>query len=389
MPVAPRPIRIAYFITALETGGSERSLVQLLAGLPPDEYEKHVICLSGFGPLEGDARATGAVLHDIGYPRLRSGGKIQWKRLPGVLLTFPRLVRTLRRIRPDVLHTMIPVCNVLGAMAGRIARIPHLVCTKLSLGIYRDKNPAMAWFEDRTDPVFNLVHCKSVGILQDVARREPIDVGRMRVVYNGLDTSRYGEAAGDRDLIRDSLGIPRSAPVIGMVANLWAYKGHLDMIDAAAGLVRNWPNLRLFFVGRDEGMGKELKKRAEHHGIGRNLILAGERRDIPACMRAMDVLVSASHEEGFSNVLLEGMATGLPIVATSVGGNPEAVVEEETGFLVPPGSPQELARAVRFLLEHPDVAGQMGSAGRRRVENCFSRKAMVNGLRELYSELLG
>lgn len=384
----PRPIRIAYFVTALETGGTERSLVQLLAGLPSAEYEKHVICLSGFGPLEEDARAAGAVLHDVRYPRLRVGGQVQWKRLPEALLAVPRLVAILRRIRPDILHTMIPVCNVLGAIAGKVARVRCIVCSKLSLGVYRDKNRLLAWLEDRVAPAYTLVHCKSQGIVDDVVAREPIDGWKMRVVYNGLDTSRYGPAAGDPAAVRESLGIPKSAPVIGMVANLWAYKGHADMLDAAASLVRDYPNLRLLFVGRDEGMGPELQEKARRLGIERTMILTGERRDIPALMRAMDILVSASHEEGFSNVLLEGMASGLPVVATRVGGNPEAVVHEETGFIVPPREPRELARALRPLLENPDLARQMGAAGRRRAAERFSREAMVEGMKLFYAEAL-
>lgn len=380
-------IRIAYFITSLEVGGSERQLVSWLRGLSPERYERHLICLSGFGPLENEARATGAVLHDLRYPRLKAAGTIQWQNIPAAALTLVRLVRLLREIQPHVLHTMIPVCNVLGAIAGKIAGVPRMACTKLALGAYRDKARLLPKIEDVTDRWFHLIHCKSRGILEDIARRQPIPRERMRVIYNGISVSRF-DIVCDRERVREELNIPQDAFVIGMVANLIPYKGHREAIEAFAQLHAKHGNIRLLLVGRDDGIGDELRALAEELRVGEKVIFTGPRSDIPQVMIAMDVLLSASHEEGFSNVLLEAMASRLPIVATRVGGNPEAVVDGETGFLVDVKAPEQIAKAFSTLIENPNLARRMGQAGRERVERESSYEAMMQGLERFYEELL-
>lgn len=378
-------MRIAYLLPTLEVGGTERALVALLQGLPRDGYEKHVVCLSGFGPLEAEARDAGALLHDLGYARMRSGGVARRTKAASVVVTVWRLARLLRRERIGILHTMIPVANILGSFSGRLARVPRLCCTKLSLANYRDTNRPVAVLESLTDRWFDLVHCKSQGIVEDVARREPIPRSRMRVVYNGLRTELYEGIDGGQ--VRRELGIEPGEFVAGMVANLIPYKGHSDMLNAAAEIMAAHPATRLLFVGRDDGIGGELKAQAAALGIGGQLILAGPRRDIPQVMAAMDCLVSASHEEGFSNVVIEAMASGLPVVATRVGGNPEAVADGETGLIVEARSPKELAKAVLTLIGDRDRARTMGQRGRVRARELFSYSAMIRGMEEFYAEL--
>lgn len=381
-------IKIAYFITSLEVGGSERQLAALLKGLPDNQYEKHVICLSGFGQMEAEVRPVVKALYDLGWPRLRVDGKLQPKRLFPAAKVLPRLVRTLRKIRPDILHTMIPVCNVMGAIAGRIARVPHIVCTKLSLGDYRDKNQVLAKLENFTDPVFDLVHCKSEGIRSDVASREPIDIDLMRVIYNGLRTAPYYRRAPTARL-REELGIPEHAPVLGSVANLHRYKGHLDIVAAAPQLLAQVPDCYFLFVGRDAGAAAEIEAEAERLGVRERIILTGERDDVPQLLQCMNVFVLASHEEGFSNAILEAMATALPVIATRVGGNPEAVADEITGFLVPPRDGAAIAEAAIPLLRNPELARDMGERGRKRVADRFSYEAMILGMQTFYAEALG
>lgn len=381
-------IRIVYFITSLEVGGSERQLASLLRGLPDNLYEKHVICLSGFGQMESGVRPAVKSLHDLQWPRLRLDGKLQLKRLPAAARVLPRIVKLLRQIRPDVLHTMIPVCNVMGAIAGKLAGVPVIVCTKLSLGDYREKNAVLAHLENLTDPAFDLVHCKSEGIRNDVAAREPIDIDRMRVIYNGLRTAPYYLKAPVSRL-REELGIPADAQVLGSVANLHPYKGHLDILGAAPGILSEVPDCRFLFVGRDAGSGSAVAEQAARMGIADRVVLTGEREDVPQLLQCMNVFILASHEEGFSNAILEAMASGLPVIATRVGGNPEAVLDEVTGFLVPPRDSNAIATAAIPLLRNPELAADLGQRGRKRVSERFSYEAMISGMQQFYAEALG
>ncbi len=383
-PSAPR--RIAYLVPTLAVGGTERALVALLEGLPSGDYDKHVICLSGFGPLETEARAAGATLHDLGYRRFRQDGDRKWGNLLTVPGSFSRLVRLLRRGRFSILHTMIPACNIWGALAGRLAGVPRLTCSKLSLANYRDANRVVAWLEDRTDPWFRLVHCKSQGIVEDVVRREPISRERTRVIYNGLRVEKY--LGADGDAVRREWKIPPGAPVVGVLANLNSYKGHADLIATAPEILKRHPDTRFVFAGRDDGIGSSLMAQANSLGVADRVILAGARRDVPQVLAAFTMLVSASHEEGFSNVILEAMASGLPVVATRVGGNPEAVEDGKTGLVVAPRNPAELGAAVARLLDSPTESARMGELGRERARNLFSHDSMVRGMRAFYDELM-
>lgn len=383
----PAKIRIVYFITSMESGGSERQLANLLSLLSSDEYEKHIICLSGYGILEERFRACCHKVYDLKYPRLRENGKFQWKRIPGVVKSFLALVKYLKQIKPDILHTFIPVCNVMGAFAGKLSSVKIIVSSRLSLGKYRDHNKIFALLEDFSDRFFTLIHCKSEGIKTDIATREPINYDRIRVIYNGIDLSKFSKNV-DKEVIRNQLGVYQGDLVIGIIANLKPYKGHADLIEALPRIVSVFPKVKLVAIGRDDGIAKELTKQAKTLGVEDAVILTGEKDNVSDLIHVFTLLVSASHEEGFSNVILEAMAAGLPVVATDVGGNPEAVNDQITGLLVPPKNPAALAAAINQILNNPTEGKLMGIRGRQRVEDLFSNEAMVQKTKAFYREAI-
>ncbi len=380
-------IKIAYFVTSLESGGTERQLALLLEGLRDVQYEKHVITLSGSGPLEERFRACTKSITDLKYPRLRQNGKIVWKNLPSSVTSVFRLAKVLRKLRPDILHTLIPVCNVMGAFAAKLARIPVLICSRLSLGNYRDEKLFFAKLENFTDDWFTLIHCKSEGIKDDVMRREPVDPDRLRVIYNGIRADAYSHPF-DKEPLRDELGLAIGQPVIGMVANLRGYKGHADVINAMPAILAKHPDTKFLFIGRDDGIAENLLEQARQLGVSNHLVLAGERHDVPKLLQLMTILVSASHEEGFSNTIIEAMASGLPVVATNVGGNIEQVADGITGYLVHPHNPTEIAEAVNRLLDDPLHAQKMGRHGNLRVARNFAHSAVVEQMEQLYRDAI-
>jgi len=380
-------IRIVYFITSLESGGTERQLALLLEGLSSQKYEKHIICLSGLGPLKEQFQKVTNSITDLRYPRLRHNGRFIWKNLPSAVTAVFRLRRVLRMLKPDILHTLIPVCNVMGAFAAKLAKVPVLVSSRLSLGNYRDQKPAFARLENWTTPWFTLIHCKSEGIKTDVIQREPVDPDRIRVIYNGFKSDTFG-IPFDREPLRESVGIKLGEPVIGMVANLRGYKGHHDVVAAIPAVLRLYPGTRFLFIGRDDGVKADLIKQAGSLGVENHIIFAGERHDVPKLLQLMTILVSASHEEGFSNTIIEAMASGLPVIATRVGGNLEQVADGITGILVSPHSPSDIAEAINRLLDDPDYAHKMGRQGHLRVERNFSLKAVVEQMEEFYREAI-
>jgi glycosyltransferase involved in cell wall biosynthesis len=147
-------------------------------------------------------------------------------------------------------------------------------------------------------------------------------------------------------------------------------------------------NVLVLLVGEDRGIGDSLRQQASVLGIDSRVAFLGQRRDVPELLAASDLSVLASHEEGFSNVILESMAAGLPVVATDVGGNSEAIVDGETGWLVPPRNPALLAAKLVDLLKDPIRARQWGEKGKRRVKELFTLEKMVKAHLRLYESAL-
>jgi glycosyltransferase involved in cell wall biosynthesis len=214
---------------------------------------------------------------------------------------------------------------------------------------------------------------------------EGVPEAKLRLIYNGI-----GITPGmDRSAARRALGLNDDALVGVMVANLIPYKGHQDLIEALALVAKQLPaGWRVLLAGRDEGLRPELEALAAERGIADNLVFLGERSDVPRLLAAADFGLLTSHEEGFSNVVLEGMAAALPMIVTDVGGNAEAVLDGETGFVVPPSTPKAIGEAILRLARDRNLRTSLGEAGRKRVAKHVSMQACLNAHLELYGTLL-
>ena len=173
-----------------------------------------------------------------------------------------------------------------------------------------------------------------------------------------------------------------------LVANLIAYKGHADLLQALGRVRDDLPEgWVLLCAGRDDGPGDDLKAAATALGIGGGVRWLGERSDVPTLLACADIGLLCSHQEGFSNSILEGMAAGLPMIVTDVGGNPESVVDGVTGMVAPPRDPRALGDAILALARDPERRKAMGEAGRRRAVESFSLEACVARYERLYDTL--
>jgi len=224
----------------------------------------------------------------------------------------------------------------------------------------------------------------SKAVWKDTVNRDYIDQKRLVLIHNGVDSLAFESAWPLREETRTKLEIKSREKVIIVVANLIPYKGHSDLLKAAYEVLKRIPHSVLLLAGEDRGIGKDLKEMAIELGIADRVRFLGLRNDIPQLMAASDLSVLPSHEEGFSNVILESMAAGLPVVATRVGGNPEAVEDGVTGWLVPPGNPAAMAEKIIDLLGDPKRAKSWGERGRNRVKEVFTIERMVEGHLKLY-----
>ena len=368
-------VRIAYFAPLLGTGGTQRHLQQVLSLLDPARFEATVYTLRPGGEVEDELRASGVDVRSLSV-----GGSLA---APRSLRAIVSTARALRRARIDVVHGYQWRPALVGAIAGRLARVPLRLASKRSL-TGDDARARGAWrrIGRQVDTVI---------VNADALRIEGEQLGmhcRWALLQNGIDAERFTVAAPGA-AARAAAGLDRARPVVGTVGRLEDRKGHDQFLDAMRTLVAtgNGTSPQGLIVG-DGPLRVALEGYAATIGPAGRIRFTGTVADVRPLLAAMDVFVLPSWAEGMSNALMEAMAAGRPVVATAVGGNTEVVSDGRTGVLVPPGDPGAIARAVGDLLRDPDRAMRLGAAARADVTRRFGARARVAELERLYEERL-
>ncbi|HUT73652.1 MAG TPA: glycosyltransferase [Armatimonadota bacterium] len=368
-------IKIAYLIETAGRAGAETALVNLVGHLDRERYLP-VAATGGPGWLADELRALGA---DVHYLPSTEGTRFS-------IRTLATIVRFLRDQRPHVVHTFLFQMNLYGAIAARLLRIPMIaaVCSKhYELAKWRR---IMGWrLIARLSSVVTVNFCDLGDAFCRYARPPAAD--KVVVIPNGVDAQRFAHPR-PRSAVRQGLGIPDSAPVIGTVGRTDPVEGQHFLIEAMAAIAASFPHARLVVVGAKVAPEfADLRRTAVIFGVDDRVVFTGTREDVPDLLAAMDVFVLPSLSEGMSNALLEAMAAGLPIVATTVGGNAEVIGEDGAGVLVKPGSPVELAQAICPLLHDPQAARAMGERARRRVVERYRLAQVASAYCSIYDRL--
>lgn len=377
-------VRIMYVIGSLSVGGAERHVVAIAAGLRRRGWHTSVFALSRSGPLLATLDAEGVAVVGPpmgGLPERLLGKRISaWLRhVQGAAL----LMWTLLWHRKTVVHFFLPAAYIVGGIAACLVGARPRIMSRRSLNRYQLKRPHYRRVERLLHSRMDFLVGNSLAVIREL-EAESQGKAPVRLIYNGIDAQWAQGADGGR--IRLELGLDASVLVFVIVANLIPYKGHSDLLHALAAIHQQLPDSWcLLCVGRDDGILPILQDQAQTLGIAANVRWLGARMDINDCLAAANVAVSASHEEGFSNAVLEAMLAGLPMVVTNVGGNSEAVVDGVTGYVVPPHAPQDLGAAL-LKLAGDAGRGEMGKMGRQRVIEQFSMKACLDGYEALYEE---
>ena len=364
--------RILFVIKRMTTGGAERHLAQLLPALKDRGLDVELFVLERGGPLELVLTAAGVSI----------AGPVRC--VPSVLHVLVAGFYLLRRVltrRPDILHFFLPEPYLVGASVAVLAGQRHCIMSRRSLTHYHRKHPWLARLE-------KLFHHRMMALLgnsravADELVTENGDSRKVGLIYNGVG---IGNEGGNREALRTSLSIPDFAFVMVIVANLVDYKGHSDLLNALALVNARLPQpWRLLVIGRDEGEGDRLRLQAERQNLAGNILWLGERADVEVILPVADLGLLVSHQEGFSNALIEMMAQGLPVVATAIGGNLDAVADTQSGVLVPVQDPERLGRAILELGLDRDARMAMGRAAKERAVNNFSQKSCVERYERLY-----
>lgn len=388
MTLRGKPVTVAYVLPNLERGGTERHVLDLASRLDRTRYRPFVITTAGGGPLQGELEARGVPVHILEYRGISVRPGLAGPLIRQAASFFAAFRRILRDRKADIVHAYLPTGNVLGMAAALGVKVRARIVSKRALCRYKDGHPVFSAFENLANLAADAIMVNSRAVAADVLRTERFADGKIFLVYNGIDAPAEpppGEpAAPPPDLV-----VPPDAVLLTYVANIREDKAHLCLAEAAALIAGHCPAARFLFVGRDGGKAPAVRRRIEQLGLGDRVLLPGSRRDVAAVLRASTLVVHPGEQEGLSNAILEAMAAGIPVVAARAGGNPEVVLDGETGLLVEPGDPEGFARAVLDLLRAPDRRRTMGVAAWRRVREHFSMDGMVARMEATYAELLG
>ncbi len=371
---------IAHVIYRLDMGGLENGLVNLINRIPAERFRHAIICLTDYSEFRQRIQRNDVPVFALGKPAGNSP------------VTHFKLWRLLKRLRPDIVHTR-NLAGLEGALPAALAGVPVRIHGEhgRDMGDLDGSNLR----RQRLRRLFKPFVHQYIALSKDLERylRDQIQVSPAKVtqVYNGVDTELFYPARDTREPLPNPDFAPPGAFVIGTVGRMQAVKDQLTLARAFVLLLRMLPQverrLRLVMVG-DGPLREQVAGILSQAGAGKLAWLAGERDDVPQLMRGLDLFVLPSLAEGVSNTLLEAMASGLPVVATAVGGNPELVDDGRTGRLVPAADPQALALAIREYVVNPEMAKRQGSAARRITEQRFGLDVMVKKYIDLYDRVL-
>jgi sugar transferase (PEP-CTERM/EpsH1 system associated) len=364
-------LHIVHVLHSLGVGGTENGALNLIRSLEP-EFHHTVISMTAGGAL-ADRLPAGVAINYMG-------------KNPGLdPRTALRLTTTIRGLRPDIVHSR-NWATFDAVLAARLAGVRIVIHGEHGRDIADPEGRIPR--RRRLRRIFAPLVSRFVTVSRDLHRWLVADVhipeGKVTTIHNGVDTARFVQ--GDRVAARAALGLPRDRLIIGTVGRLDPVKDQASLIQAFGSIISGHPEALLLIAG-DGPCRNDLRSLVASLGIDGRVCLLGERADIPLVLRAMDVFVLPSVAEGISNTILEAMATGLPVVATRTGGNPELVEDQVTGTLVPVRKPPDLARALDMYLGNPDLRSRHGQAARQRAVEQFSLDRMTENYRNLYFAL--
>jgi glycosyltransferase involved in cell wall biosynthesis len=372
-------IRLLKFITLFAVGGTEQQVVNLAKGLDDTRFELHLACLKRMGQLLDHLdKLERAPLREYNINNLYNLRAAR-ERL--------RFASYLRQHLIQIVHGYNFYPNMFAVPAARLARVPVVIASIRDMGAY------LTPMQQRVQQVVcRFAH--AIVANAEAVRQWLIAQGyaaeKITVIRNGIDASRFERAHGSG--LRQELDLPARVSLIAVISRLSPTKGLEYFLQAAAVLAAARDDVRFLIVGEaapwDDGYRDELEAYTTRLGLDRRVVFTGLRLDIAEVLSEVAVSVLPSLSEGLSNVLLESMAAGVPVVATRVGGNPEAVAEGVTGLLVPPRDPGALAASIQRLLDDPALRARFSVASRRRAAQHFSIDAAVRETEGLYHRLL-
>lgn len=363
-----KKIAVMHILPSLDVGGMENGVVNLVNNMDRNVFRPLICC------LEKEGRLRSRIKEDVKVFNLEEN--------PGLQIKLPlELMRLFRNEKIDIVHTHNYYTSIYGTIGACLARTPVIIHGEHGMVLREEKArrkivaKILANFTD-------VIICVSEDLRTQLSERTGISKKKIIAIANGIDFSLFEHKRDD--LVKgEDIGIDKNDLVIGTVGRLVAVKDYETLIKAFSLVVKAIPNAKLMFAG-DGPLAEELGSLVKKLKIEEKVIFLGHHNDVHKLYKFMNVFVLSSLSEGMSNVILEAMASSVPVVATKVGSNPELIENGRNGFLVSVGDKIELARSIIGILSNPAEANKMGQAGFKRVQDSFTIDKMVNGYEKTY-----
>lgn len=371
-------MKILKFLNHFYIGGTERQFVHVANGLDRLQFDVELGCLRREGPLL-DSLDPGLPIHT--YPL--KGTFFHYKSM----LSQLRFARDVRKRRIDIVHAYGWYTNIFAIPPAWMAHRPAIIASIRDAGAYTTpaKIKALKFTCVLADCVLANSMAGRTWLLE-----QGVNESKIEVIRNGIALPAQFQRVHEGPF-RKEFGIPGNAAICACVGRVVSGKGIDDYLRAAHILSEQGRDVRFLMIGAlsvERNYRSEMETLARELNLEGRVIFTGQRQDVSAILQEVDVVVHPSLTEGLSNVILEAMGAGLPVVASRVGGNPELVEDGRTGFLVPAKSAVEIARAIGRLLDQPSMARSFGEKGRQRVLEEFTIGQMLGKTEALYRRLL-
>ncbi len=368
------PVTVCHVVHTLDYGGAE-VLARQFAFQDRRTQRSVFGCLDGAGAMAAELRAAGCVVQ----PLARRAGldlRCAW-----------RLARFCRRQNVRLVHAHQYAPFLYTALARWLGWRGPILFHEHGRDWPDYRRWKRVWANRLLLRPADRIVAVGAGVRQALIEHEGLPLGRIRVIYNGVDPTRYDPARPQRAAVRAELGIGPEELAVFQVARLDRLKDHATALETLDRLRERQPGLRLFLVGEGAEQGNIQRQMTELR-LDDRVRLLGARGDVPRLLQAADLFLLTSITEGIPLTLLEAMASGLACVATCVGGVAEVIVPNETGLLAPSGDPEKIACQLDRLSRDPALRQRMGQAGRQRVREQFTAEQMYASHRQLYREIL-
>ena len=351
--------------------GGEQQVIYLIKGLKKQGHITHLICQPGSGLYNQAVNETITI-----FP-LRMRGEID-------LVAALKIARIIRRENYDIIHSHSAHALSLVIWASFFLKRPPLsiLTRRVEFSIFRHNFLGMNRYKymKGTDQII-AISDRVKGILV----KDGIPSEKIAIVHSGMDMNRFRGMNGD--YILREFSVPAGAPVLGNVGFLEENKGQKWLIHAMTKVVKRYPEIRLFILGKGR-LESQLRALVNELNLEKNIILTDYRNDVGGFFNIFDLVVAPSVEEGLNSSILDALALELPVVATEAGGIPEIITPNKNGYLVPPEDHESLASGILWMLDHQDQAKAMGKQGRQKVAEQFSDTSMVKGNLAVYNRLM-